>query len=160
MVTGTDAPNPMEAFAIVGVAGVGAQWLAWRFRMPAIVLMLVAGLILGPVTGIFVPERDIGALLHPMISLAVAVYLFDGGLTLYFRQLGDARPEVMRLVLLEARGRVLSRQQIEERLYSWDAAVESNAVEVHIHHLRRKLGSAAIQTMRGVGYFMPQEKAA
>ena len=60
----------------------------------------------------------------------------------------------------EARGRVLSRQQIEERLYSWDAAVESNAVEVHIHHLRRKLGSAAIQTMRGVGYFMPQEKPA
>ena len=64
------------------------------------------------------------------------------------------------LVLLEARGRVLSRQQIEERLYSWDAAVESNAVEVHIHHLRRKLGSAAIQTMRGVGYFMPQDKPA
>lgn len=61
------------------------------------------------------------------------------------------------LVLLEARGRVLSRQQIEERLYSWDAAIESNAVEVHIHHLRRKLGSACIQTMRGVGYFMPQE---
>jgi DNA-binding response OmpR family regulator len=64
------------------------------------------------------------------------------------------------LVLLEARGRVLSRQQIEERLYSWDAAIESNAVEVHIHHLRRKLGSACIQTMRGVGYFMPQEAAA
>lgn len=62
-------------------------------------------------------------------------------------------------VLLEARGRVLSRQQIEERLYSWNAAVESNAVEVHIHHLRRKLGSGCIQTMRGVGYFVPQEVA-
>ena len=61
------------------------------------------------------------------------------------------------LVLLQARGRVLSRQQIEERLYSWQSAIESNAVEVHIHHLRRKLGSACIQTMRGVGYFMPQE---
>lgn len=60
------------------------------------------------------------------------------------------------LVLLQARGRVLSRAQIEESLYSWDAAIESNAVEVHIHHLRRKLGSACIQTMRGVGYFMPQ----
>ena len=102
MVTGTDALNPMEAFAIVGVAGVGAQWLAWRFRMPAIVLMLLAGLILGPVTGVFVPERDIGALLHPMISLAVAVILFEGGLTLNFRQLGDARPVVKRLVLLGA----------------------------------------------------------
>lgn len=62
-------------------------------------------------------------------------------------------------VLMDARGRVLSRQQIEERLYSWDVAIESNAIEVYIHHLRRKLGSGCIQTMRGVGYFMPQEKA-
>ncbi|WCM88744.1 response regulator [Acidovorax sp. NCPPB 3576] len=63
------------------------------------------------------------------------------------------------LVLLESRGRVLSRQQIEESLYNWQSAVESNAVEVHIHHLRRKLGSGRIQTMRGVGYFMPLEDA-
>ena len=61
------------------------------------------------------------------------------------------------LVLLQARGRVLSRQQIEEHLYSWQSAIESNAVEVHIHHLRRKLGGGCIHTMRGVGYFMPQE---
>ncbi len=62
-------------------------------------------------------------------------------------------------VLLQARGRVLSRQQIEEHLYSWGSAVESNAVEVHIHHLRKKLGNAAIVTMRGVGYFLPVENA-
>jgi two-component system response regulator QseB len=62
------------------------------------------------------------------------------------------------LVLLEARGRVMSRHQIEACLYSWDAAIESNAIEVHIHHLRRKLGSGLIQTMRGVGYFIPQEE--
>jgi two-component system OmpR family response regulator/two-component system response regulator QseB len=62
-------------------------------------------------------------------------------------------------VLMDARGRVLSRQQIEERLYSWDVAIESNAIEVYIHHLRRKLGATCIQTMRGVGYFMPQEAA-
>ena len=59
------------------------------------------------------------------------------------------------LVLLEARGRVLSRQQLEERLYSWQSSLDSNAIEVHIHHLRRKLGSERIQTMRGVGYFIP-----
>ena len=63
------------------------------------------------------------------------------------------------LVLLEARGRVLSRQQIEERLYNWQSSLDSNAIEVHIHHLRRKLGSNCILTMRGVGYFMPWEKA-
>ena len=99
MVTGTGALNPVEAFAIVGLAGVGAQWLAWRFKMPGIVLMLVAGLLLGPVTGIFIPERDIGELQHPMISLAVAVILFEGGLTLNFHRLGDARPVVRRLVV-------------------------------------------------------------
>lgn len=63
------------------------------------------------------------------------------------------------MVLLESRGHVLSRQQIEERLYNWQSAVESNAIEVHIHHLRRKLGSDRIVTMRGVGYFMPLEPA-
>ncbi|MGP1692426.1 MAG: winged helix-turn-helix domain-containing protein, partial [Giesbergeria sp.] len=49
--------------------------------------------------------------------------------------------------------------QLEERLYSWNAAVESNAIEVHIHHLRRKLGATLIQTMRGVGYFIPKDEA-
>ncbi|MDF1484610.1 response regulator transcription factor [Ramlibacter sp. H39-3-26] len=63
------------------------------------------------------------------------------------------------VVLLEARARVLSRSQLEERLYSWDAVVESNAVEVHIHHLRRTLGSELIHTMRGVGYFIPRDDA-
>ena len=62
------------------------------------------------------------------------------------------------LVLLEARGRVLSRPQIEEHLYSWGDTVESNAVEVYVHHLRKKLGQKIIVTMRGVGYFMPQEQ--
>ena len=64
------------------------------------------------------------------------------------------------LVLLESRGRVQSRQQLEARLYNWQDAIESNAVEVHVHHLRRKLGSALIHTMRGVGYFIPRDAAA
>lgn len=63
------------------------------------------------------------------------------------------------LVLLEARGRVLSRQQLEERLYNWQSTLDSNAIEVHIHHLRRKLGNERIQTMRGVGYFIPWDSA-
>jgi DNA-binding response OmpR family regulator len=52
-------------------------------------------------------------------------------------------------------GRVLSREQLEERLYSWGREVESNAVEVHVHHLRRKLSPRLIRTIRGVGYLMP-----
>jgi two-component system response regulator QseB len=55
-------------------------------------------------------------------------------------------------LLLERPGAILSRSQIETRLYGWGEEVESNAVEVHIHGLRRKLGSAFILTVRGVGY--------
>ncbi|MBV8343203.1 MAG: response regulator transcription factor [Gammaproteobacteria bacterium] len=55
-------------------------------------------------------------------------------------------------LLLERPGLILSRAQIEERLYGWGEEVESNAVEVHIHGLRRKLGAEFISTVRGVGY--------
>ena len=51
-------------------------------------------------------------------------------------------------------GRVLSREQLEQQLYSWGQEVESNTVEVHVHRLRRKLGSTLIQTVRGVGYVL------
>ncbi len=58
--------------------------------------------------------------------------------------------------LLQRPGAVLSRAQLEDRLYGWSEQVESNAVEVYIHGLRRKLGSDAIRTLRGVGYFIPK----
>lgn len=51
-------------------------------------------------------------------------------------------------------GRVLSREQLEQKLYSWGQEVESNAIEVHVHWLRRKLGNPLIQTVRGVGYVL------
>jgi len=58
--------------------------------------------------------------------------------------------------LLQRPGAVLSRAQLEDRLYGWDEQIGSNAVEVYIHGLRRKLGSGAIRTLRGVGYFVPK----
>ena len=58
--------------------------------------------------------------------------------------------------LLQRAGAVLSRAQLEDRLYGWDEQIGSNAVEVYIHGLRRKLGSGAIRTLRGVGYFVPK----
>ena len=57
--------------------------------------------------------------------------------------------------LAERPGRILSRAQLEERLYGWQEDVESNTVEVHIHHLRAKLGRDVIETVRGLGYCMP-----
>lgn len=64
----------------------------------------------------------------------------------------SAREYQLLYTLLSKAGRVLSREQLESALYGWDEEVESNAVEVHIHHLRKKLGSALIRTVRGVGY--------
>jgi len=59
--------------------------------------------------------------------------------------------------LLARPGMVLSRQQLEEKLYSWKDEISSNAVEVYIHGLRKKLGAALIQNVRGVGYRVPKE---
>ena len=55
-------------------------------------------------------------------------------------------------MLLESAGRVLTRSQLEQSLYGWRDEPDSNALEVHIHHLRKKLGSELIRTLRGVGY--------
>jgi DNA-binding response OmpR family regulator len=71
----------------------------------------------------------------------------------------SAREFDVLLTLVEVRPRVLSRQQIEAKLYNWDSALDSNAIEVHVHHLRRKLGDGVIRTLRGVGYFVPADSA-
>jgi two-component system OmpR family response regulator/two-component system response regulator QseB len=72
----------------------------------------------------------------------------------------SAREFDLLLVLLEASPRVLSRTQIEGKLYNWDSSLDSNAIEVHVHRLRRKLGDELIRTVRGVGYFIPAESSA
>ncbi|MFO1372279.1 MAG: winged helix-turn-helix domain-containing protein [Candidatus Competibacteraceae bacterium] len=64
----------------------------------------------------------------------------------------SAREFALLCALLEQPGAVLSREQLEERLYGWGEEVESNAIEVHIHNLRRKLSPQLIRTVRGVGY--------
>lgn len=64
--------------------------------------------------------------------------------------------DLLQALLLGA-DRVLSREQLEQQLYSWGREVESNAIEVHVHNLRRKLGAALIHTVRGVGYMLQRE---
>jgi DNA-binding response OmpR family regulator len=60
--------------------------------------------------------------------------------------------------LMENQGRVMSRSRLEESMYSWKDEIESNAVEVHIHQIRKKLGTELIRTIRGVGYIMDKAK--
>lgn len=68
----------------------------------------------------------------------------------------SAREFAVLQVLLENAGRVLTRSQIEQSIYGWHEEPDSNALEVHIHHLRRKFGSDLIRTLRGVGYTIPR----
>ncbi|MDG5748183.1 sodium:proton antiporter [Qipengyuania sp. XHP0207] len=83
--------------AMVGILGIGAQWLAWRTGWPAIVLMLAAGFMAGPVLGVFDPEHAFGSLLEPMVAVGVALILFEGGLSLDFRELRHTGRAVIRL---------------------------------------------------------------
>ena len=69
----------------------------------------------------------------------------------------SAREFSLLCALLEQPGKPLSRAQLEERIYGWDDEVESNAVEVHIHALRRKLGADWVRNLRGVGYYVPPQ---
>lgn len=90
----------MVKIALIGALGIGAQWVAWRTGKPAIALMLIVGILAGPIFGIIDPENDFNALLDPIVKLAVAVILFEGGLSLNFRDLRVAGWAVLRLVLI------------------------------------------------------------
>lgn len=100
--------NLVLAVSIIGVLGIGAQWLAWRFNLPAIVLMAIAGVLAGPVFNVFsgpdmasgVPPMEalFGDFYRPLIAIAVAVILFEGGLQLNFSELRGLTRGVRRLV--------------------------------------------------------------
>jgi NhaP-type Na+/H+ or K+/H+ antiporter len=94
--------QPALVIALVGVLGIGAQWIAWRTGWPAIVLMLAAGFLAGPVLHIFDPKAAFGDLLSPMVSIGVALILFEGGLSLNFREFRQYGEGVRRLVLVGA----------------------------------------------------------
>jgi NhaP-type Na+/H+ or K+/H+ antiporter len=86
--------------ALVGVLGIGAQWLAWRTGWPGIALMLAAGFLAGPVFHLIDPAAAFGAMLEPMVTVGVALVLFEGGLHLDFRELRKFGEGVWRLVLI------------------------------------------------------------
>lgn len=88
------------SLVIVGILGLGvaAQWVAWKTRLPAIVLLAVTGILVGPVGGLLNPSDEFGAWLQPVISLCVAIILFEGGLSLDLSDLKVAAKGVGRLV--------------------------------------------------------------
>ncbi|MEM9168980.1 MAG: sodium:proton antiporter [Pseudomonadota bacterium] len=101
--------NIVLVAAVIGALGIGAQWVAWRFNLPAIVLMAVAGILAGPVLGVLRPPGELapgvgpmealfGEFFRPLIAIAVAVILFEGGLTLNFAEIRGVTKAVRRLI--------------------------------------------------------------
>jgi NhaP-type Na+/H+ or K+/H+ antiporter len=87
--------------AAIAVLGIGSQWLAWRLKLPSILLLLVVGFVAGPVTGFLQPDDLFGEVLFPVVSISVAVILFEGGLGLHFSELrGGLQRPVRRLITL------------------------------------------------------------
>lgn len=87
--------------AVIGLVSLGSQWLAWNIAKPAILILLLAGLILGPGLGVLRPDDLFKDLLFPLISLSVAVILFEGALTLKFEEIKD-NPQVVRRLISSA----------------------------------------------------------
>ena len=89
-------------FGLAGlvVLGIGAQWIAWRFQLPSILLLLVFGIIAGPATGLIEPDELFGDLLLPIVSLSVAIILFEGGLSLRITELRAAGTIIPRLIII------------------------------------------------------------
>lgn len=86
----------------IGVAALGCQWLAWRLKLPAILFLLLSGILAGPLLGWLDPQELFGPLLMPMVSLAVALILFEGSLTLRLSEWHEIGRVVRRLVTIGA----------------------------------------------------------
>ena len=94
--------TPLIALAGIGLLAALAQWAAWRVRLPAILFLLILGVLVGPVAGLLDPDALFGDLLFPIISLSVAVILFEGALTLKLSELQEIGSTVRNLVTIGA----------------------------------------------------------
>jgi len=86
--------------AAIITIGILAQWVAWKFKLPSILLLLTFGIIAGPVTGLLQPDEFFGNLLFPVVSISVAIILFEGGLSLKFSELKTIGKIVRNLILV------------------------------------------------------------
>jgi NhaP-type Na+/H+ or K+/H+ antiporter len=84
--------------SFIVILGISAQWLAWRLRLPAILLLLICGFAAGPLTGLIDPNQLFGKLLLPIVSLSVAIILYEGGLSLRFSEIRDVGGVVLNLI--------------------------------------------------------------
>ena len=92
------AEHLLVGLSSILVLGIVAQWLAWRLRLPSILLLLIFGFLAGPATGLLDPDELFGPVLFPLVSISVAIILFEGGLTLRLTELREVRKVVRNLI--------------------------------------------------------------
>jgi len=95
----------MNIYLLIGITGIlvlgiAAQWLAWRINVPSILILLVFGFLIGPVSGFINPDTLFGDLLFPIISLSVAVILYEGGLSLKLNEFREVGRVVRNLIIV------------------------------------------------------------
>ncbi len=95
----------MNEFILIGLAtlivvGIFAQWLSWKFKIPSILLLLILGIIAGPVLNILNPDELFGGLLFPFVSISVSIILFEGGLSLHFKELKETSTIIRNLIVV------------------------------------------------------------
>src|SRR5699024_6140339 len=95
-------PSILFTIMLIGFLGIGSQWVAWKFSIPAIVVMSITGLIIGPVFGIINLEETFGDIYDPIISVAVAIILFEGSLSLKGKELRGLGKPLVRIATIGA----------------------------------------------------------
>ena len=90
--------DPVVSITLIGIVAILSQWVAWRIRLPAILILLLGGLVLGPGLGILDPDALLGDLLYPLVSLSVAFILYEGAITLRFDEIRGLERVVRNLV--------------------------------------------------------------
>ena len=90
----------INGIVTLAALGAGSQWIAWRLRIPSILVLLTVGFIAGPLTGFFAPDEVLGSLVFPFVSLAAAVVLFEGGLSASWEEIKGVATPVRRLIVL------------------------------------------------------------
>ena len=94
--------HALISLSFILLAGMLCQWLAWRVKYPAIIFLLAAGILAGPVTKWLEPDQLFGDLLFPFVSLAVAVILFEGSLTLKLQNIPGLERVIRNLITIGA----------------------------------------------------------
>ncbi|MEP0827618.1 MAG: cation:proton antiporter [bacterium] len=94
--------NLLIGLVSILIIGVAAQWLAWRLRLPSILLLLICGFIAGPVTGFLKPDELLGEILLPLVSVSVAIILFEGGMSLNIAELRASGKVIRNLITVGA----------------------------------------------------------